>query len=49
MKPLLALVFVLFSLMSLIAVNPDWQSFRLNLSDRDSKISELGLRFNPRR
>ena len=45
---LLALVFALLSLASLLSANPDWQRSYLDLPD-ETKISELGLRFNPRR
>ena len=41
---LLALVFVFWSLISLLWVNPTWDTSELQLGDNPSRISELGLR-----
>ncbi|HKY08005.1 MAG TPA: hypothetical protein VJQ55_07185 [Candidatus Binatia bacterium] len=46
---LLALAFVFFSLFSLISVNRTWESHQVQLADTESKVSELGLRFNMQR
>jgi hypothetical protein len=43
---LLALAFVCFTLISLLSVNHTWEDVFLQLGDNESKISELGLRFN---
>lgn len=43
---LLALAFVVFTLMSLLSVNRTWEDTFLPLGDNESKVSELGLRFN---
>lgn len=40
----LALVFVFFTLLSLLSVNPTWESGPLALSDDGAKVSEVGLR-----
>ncbi|HEX9786479.1 MAG TPA: hypothetical protein VGB09_00575 [Candidatus Binatia bacterium] len=42
---LLALIFVFFSLFSLITVNRTWESSLVPLADNESRVSELGLRF----
>jgi len=42
---LVALAFVFFSLMSLISVNRSWNSSLVQLDERESRVSELGLRF----
>jgi hypothetical protein len=42
---LLALVFVFFSLMSLIAVDRSWNNSPSQLGDTPSRVSDLGLRF----
>jgi hypothetical protein len=42
---LLALVFVFFSLISLISVNRSWDNSASPLGDTPSRVSELGLRF----
>ncbi len=41
---LLALVFVFWSLISLLRENPTWDTSALQLGDNSSRISELGLR-----
>jgi hypothetical protein len=41
---LLALVFVFWSLISLLRENPTWDTSKLQLGDNPSRISELGLR-----
>jgi hypothetical protein len=41
---LLALVFVFWSLISLVWANPTWNNSELQLGDNPSRISELGLR-----
>jgi hypothetical protein len=41
---LLALVFVFWSLISLLWANPTWDTSALQLADNPSRISELGLR-----
>ena len=46
---LVAMVFVFFSLLSLMAVNPTWDSRLVSLADTESRVSELGLRFNMQR
>jgi len=46
---LLALAFVFFSLISLLSVNRTWEDAFLPLADNESKVSELGLRFNMQR
>lgn len=43
--PLLALIFVFFSLLSLMFANRDWNSSMVQLSNEENRISELGLRF----
>lgn len=43
---LLALAFVVFTLVSLLTVNRSWEDALLPLGDHESKVSELGLRFN---
>lgn len=45
----LALVFVIFSLISLVAVNPTWDSRLVQLAETETRVSELGLRINMRR
>jgi hypothetical protein len=42
---LLALVFVFFSLLSLMSVNQSWDNAPSQLGDAPSRVSELGLRF----
>jgi hypothetical protein len=42
---LLALVFVFFSLISLLSVNWTWDNSLSQLGDSPSRVSELGLRF----
>ncbi len=42
---LLALVFVFFSLLSLMSVHRSWESSLVQLDDTDTRVSELGLRF----
>jgi hypothetical protein len=42
---LLALVFVFFSLLSLISVDRSWDNSLVHLDDTEMKVSELGLRF----
>src|SRR5512135_3483183 len=42
---LLALVFVFFSLLSLMSVHPNWDSSMVQLDDSEARVSELGLRF----
>ena len=42
---LLALVFVFFSLLSLMSVHPTWDSSMIQLDDSEARVSELGLRF----
>jgi hypothetical protein len=42
---LLALIFVFFSLLSLISVNPTWEESFVTVIDNQSRVSELGLRF----
>ena len=46
---LVALAFAFFSLISLIAVNRTWENFPVQLAGAESRVSELGLRFNMRR
>ena len=41
---LLALVFVFWSLISLLWVNPTWDTSESQLGDNPTKISESGLR-----
>jgi hypothetical protein len=41
---ILALVFVLLSLISLLSVSPTWDTSVSQLSDNPSRISEAGLR-----
>jgi hypothetical protein len=43
-SPLLALGFVFFTLLSLLSVNPTWESGPLALSDNGVRVSEVGLR-----
>lgn len=42
---LLAVIFVFFSLFSLINVNRTWEESLVPLGDNGSRVSELGLRF----
>ena len=42
---LVALAFVFFSLISLIAVNRTWENSPVQLADTESRVSELGLRY----
>jgi hypothetical protein len=42
---LIALIFVFFSLISLISVNRSWDNSPSPLGDNPSRVSELGLRF----
>jgi hypothetical protein len=48
MKPIsgtvLALVFVLFTLLSLLSVKPSWENGPPALSDGGARVSEVGLR-----
>jgi hypothetical protein len=46
---LLALAFVFFSLLSLVSVNRTWDTHLIQLADSESRVSELGLRFNMQR
>lgn len=46
---LLALAFVFFSLFSLVSVNRTWDSHLVQLADTESRVTELGLRFNMQR
>ena len=46
---LLALAFAFFSLISLMSVNRTWDDSIVQLADTDSRVSELGLRFNMHR
>jgi hypothetical protein len=46
---LLALAFVFFSLFSLVSVNRTWDSNLVQLADTESRVTELGLRFNMQR
>jgi hypothetical protein len=46
---LLALAFVFFSLVSLMSVNRTWDSSPVQLADTETRVSELGLRFNMQR
>jgi hypothetical protein len=46
---LLALVFVFFSLFSLLSVNPAWDSRPAPAADSEARVSELGLRFSMQR
>ena len=46
---LLALVFVFFSLISLLSVNPTWDTSSSRLADNPSRISEVGLRITMQR
>ena len=46
---LLALAFAFFSLISLLSVSRTWDDSRVRLADRESRVSELGLRFNMQR
>ena len=43
---LLALAFACFSLISLISVNLDWDNYLVRSEVNETKLSELGLRFN---
>lgn len=43
-SPLLALVFVFFTLLSLLSVNPTWESGPLALAGNGVRVSEVGLR-----
>jgi hypothetical protein len=45
MGTLLALIFVFFSLFSLLNVNRTWEESSVAVGDNESRISELGLRF----
>jgi hypothetical protein len=42
---LLALIFVFFSLFSLLTANRTWEESLVPLADNESRVSELGLRF----
>jgi hypothetical protein len=42
---LLAVIFVFFSLISLMSVNRSWDNSASLLGDPPSRVSELGLRF----
>lgn len=42
---LLGLVFVFFSLFSLMSVNRSWDNSLAQLNDGESRVSEVGLRF----
>jgi len=46
---LVALAFVFYSLFSLVSVNRTWDSALVPLADTESRVSELGLRFNMQR
>ena len=46
---LLALAFAFFSLISLMSVNRTWDDSFVQLADTESRVSELGLRFNMNR
>jgi hypothetical protein len=46
---LLALVFVFLSLISLLSVNPTWDTSSSQLADNPSRISEVGLRITMQR
>ena len=46
---LLALVFVFLSLISLLSVNPTWDTPASQLGDNPSRISEVGLRITMQR
>jgi hypothetical protein len=46
---LLALVFVFLSLISLLSVNPTWDTSASPLGDNPSRISEVGLRITMQR
>ena len=46
---LVALAFVFYSLFSLVSVNRTWDSALVPLSDTESRVSDLGLRFNMQR
>lgn len=46
---LLAMAFVVFTLISLLSINRSWEDAFLPLADNESKVSELGLRFNLQR
>jgi hypothetical protein len=43
---MLGLAFVLYSLFSLVSVNRTWDSRSAPLEDRDTRVSELGLRID---
>lgn len=45
---LLALAFACFSLISLVSVNQDWSSFLTRSTAGESRVSDLGLRFDLR-
>jgi hypothetical protein len=42
---LLALIFVFFSLLSMLTANRTWEKSLVPVGDNESRISELGLRF----
>jgi hypothetical protein len=42
---LLALIFVFFSLLSMLTANRSWEKSLVPVGDNQSRISELGLRF----
>ena len=44
-RTILALIFVFFTLMSLLSVNPNWDKTLPPITDDQSRVSELGLRF----
>jgi hypothetical protein len=46
---LVALAFVVLSLISLISVNRSWDNSLVQLADAESRVSELGLRINMQR
>ena len=45
---LLALAFVCFSLISLMSISEDWNSFLTRSTPGESRFSDLGLRFDLR-
>ena len=46
---LLALALVFLSLISLLSANRSWEDSFVKLDENESKVSELGLRFNMQR
>ena len=42
---IVALFFVFFTLISLLSVNPSWESESSALGNNQTKVSDLGLRF----